>query len=128
MRVVAELDRLEKLLGKLQLKSMTLDNSAIDATALADANYREDAIIGIEQQRKELKEVLLRTRVLPTRVPLFILAAGASGLPLAWLASSAGRRRRARAASGRCIACGYDLRATPQGGRCPECGAVPETA
>jgi hypothetical protein len=31
------------------------------------------------------------------------------------------RRRRRRVTSGRCPACGYDLRATPD--RCPECGA-----
>ena len=30
-------------------------------------------------------------------------------------------KRRSRAKSGHCPACGYDLRATP--GRCPECGA-----
>ncbi|MDB5318449.1 MAG: hypothetical protein JWN40_80 [Phycisphaerales bacterium] len=33
------------------------------------------------------------------------------------------RRRRVRAAAGLCIACGYDLRASPE--KCPECGAVP---
>jgi hypothetical protein len=44
--------------------------------------------------------------------------------PAAWLAGRARRRRRVRA--GRCLRCGYDLRATPE--RCPECGAVPKKA
>ena len=42
-------------------------------------------------------------------------------LPVLWLVGF--RRRYRRRRRGRCPACGYDLRATPE--RCPECGAVP---
>ena len=50
-----------------------------------------------------------------------------AGLAVATAARDAARRRRADLiARGICLACGYDLRATP--GRCPECGAVPEPA
>ena len=51
-------------------------------------------------------------------LPLWPAAAGAAVLPLGWVVVYARRRRRAR--RGRCLACGYDLRASPQ--RCPECG------
>jgi hypothetical protein len=48
----------------------------------------------------------------------------ASVLPIGWVGSNVWRKRQAatRARAGRCLQCGYDLRATPD--RCPECGAA----
>jgi hypothetical protein len=51
-------------------------------------------------------------------IPYWLLAVLASAIPLArWLAVA---RRNIRRRKGKCAACGYDLRATPD--RCPECG------
>ena len=64
-----------------------------------------------------------RGRYLDVSVPLWFIALLASILPVAWeLRYRRARRRRIRMRRGQCVACGYDLRATPD--RCPECGFV----
>jgi len=40
-----------------------------------------------------------------------------------WVITGRLERRARRRRQGRCLACGYDLRASP--GRCPECGMMP---
>lgn len=58
--------------------------------------------------------------------PFWSLATASTALPMGWtgiLLMSRMRRSR-RTHHGFCAACGYDLRATVVGGRCPECGTV----
>src|SRR5580700_2373481 len=60
---------------------------------------------------------------LPYGIPAtLILASAFSVLPILWLKSRFWKRRNIK--SGRCVHCGYDLRATPD--RCPECGEIPQ--
>jgi hypothetical protein len=55
-----------------------------------------------------------------------LIADAAAWSAAAWilLAAPAAARRALRRRRGGCGACGYDLRGTPAGGACPECGAV----
>lgn len=56
--------------------------------------------------------------------PMWALLLGVIWIPTIQVAKY--RRIRTRIRTGCCVACGYDVRATPQ--RCPECGAIPLAA
>ena len=56
-------------------------------------------------------------------LPYWLLALTTSITPLAWVGLRL--RRRYYKKRGLCVACGYDLRATPE--RCPECGTSIDT-
>jgi len=63
-------------------------------------------------------------------LPYWLLACGAAAAGTGVLMMSRLLHRRSRRRAGKCVRCGYDLRATPQEGgalldRCPECGAIP---
>jgi hypothetical protein len=53
-------------------------------------------------------------------VPWWAIAGPLAVWPIGWLMWD--RKRWARRRSGRCVACGYDLRAGSADGACPECG------
>jgi hypothetical protein len=107
-------------LGDPDRASREADDRHQDAlVALEDASVLR-SIASFEYARQAKRPPYARS------VPLAAPAAATALPPLLWLAAW-GRRRWAlrRRRIGLCRRCGYDLRGTPRGGRCSECGQVP---
>ena len=66
--------------------------------------------------------VVAQARYFDVVVPHWLAFLLAASLPALWVARRQLAARQLRRV-GLCVACGYDLRATPE--QCPECGAVP---
>ena len=56
-------------------------------------------------------------------VPFWLCFVMSAPWPIFWVRARVRRIRKERLGRNLCVACGYDLRATPD--RCPECGVVP---
>jgi hypothetical protein len=96
--------------------------SAPDYTygALGFVNHADHGPPAAIQRQFDIPAVYTHTVEIPLWPPVVILGVWAYGA----LARAARRARDLRAAMmGRCVKCGYDLRATPD--KCPECGTIP---
>jgi hypothetical protein len=77
---------------------------------------RSARVAGFEFYRDATPNPQYRALVIPVLWPVAMTLTVAGAMVTARL------RQRRRAAAGRCAACGYDLRGTPD--RCPECGTA----
>jgi hypothetical protein len=75
--------------------------------------------------------VKVRTSSMFLAMPHWMVVLIGLTAPTWWLVRRRKLLRLERLSQGLCVGCGYDLRGSAAGGRCPECGAVaavPSTA
>lgn len=93
-------------------------------TPLPRRFHHTEGLLGFSAYRASARHYLLlpRTAVWGVTVPHWFLFVCTAALPWLWLKRYRRVvRRRARAAQGLCVRCGYDVRSNV--GRCSECGA-----
>jgi hypothetical protein len=80
----------------------------------------EASVLGPEAQA--LQKELAALRAAPRGAVCLMVARISAVPPLAWFVATCWtlNRQESRRRAGRCVKCGYDLRASPR--RCPECG------
>jgi hypothetical protein len=110
--------------GVLEIVWVRGGDSAADSTwtrdgrpAVRRSNFSGRRYLGVVSGLLRIDSAVLHYLV----VPHWMLLLATLVLPCAWLVHALVRARRPPPA-GRCVRCGYDLRATPE--RCPECGQV----
>ena len=112
--------------GKLQVFCIFTEEKHFEARAEGYSGG-EDSILSSMRDYPHIERSFLGfgymsgTYNAPYRVfsaPYWFILIVTGAFPAAWWVKR--RRVRARRREGRCLRCGYDLRATP--GKCPECG------
>jgi hypothetical protein len=110
--------------AKMEWDYVSAKLTSLGASSITFAKYRRLAWLGFAYDPNHLIQGNGRIYYNGYRlfVPHWLFCLLFLAAPAAWYWQRI--RDRRLAAEGRCLTCGYDLRATPD--RCPECGAVPE--
>ena len=123
-----KVNRLIPAISRAQLEISNLLKEWFDErfAALKESVAVDPTLEGRISDQKAIVRALETQQSAPAPLPIrhfihyWILAIAAAMTPCFWLVRF--HRRQLRIAAGRCLICGYDLRATH--GRCPECGTV----
>jgi hypothetical protein len=110
--------------AKMEWEYLTAKTTSLGASSITVAKYRRLASFGFAYDPNQPVQGNGRIYYSGYRLflPHWLFCLLFLAAPAAWYWQRI--RDRRLAAEGRCLTCGYDLRATPD--RCPECGGVPE--
>ena len=103
--------------GQFEVRGIVFEDGLVD-----DNSFHRIPTVDRHREFADFHYVAKGNRYSMVAVPYWFALLLFGPAPALWLVGAV--RRSCRAASGRCLDCGYDLRAHAGGERCPECGAV----